>query len=65
MILEPKKIKSVTVSTFFRFIYYELMGPDAIILVGFFFSVVVVLFSFNVESQASFSSVQFRSFAPS
>ena len=57
MILGPKKIKSVTVSTFFPFIYYEVMGPDAIILVVFF--VVVVLFYFNVESQTSFSSVQF------
>ena len=57
VILEPLKIKSVTVSTFFPFIYYEVMGPDAIILVVFF--VVVVLFYFNVESQTSFSSVQF------
>ena len=29
MILEPKKIKSVTVFTFSLFITYEEMGPDA------------------------------------
>ena len=33
VILEPKKIKSVTVSTFSRFICHEMMGPDAMILV--------------------------------
>ena len=33
MILEPKKIKSVTVSTFSPFICHEVMGPDAMILV--------------------------------
>ena len=33
VILEPKKIKSVTVSTFSPFIYHEVMGPDAMILV--------------------------------
>ena len=33
MILEPKKIKSVTVSTFSPFICYEVVGPDAMILV--------------------------------
>ena len=31
--LEPKKIKSVTASTFFPFICHEVMGPDAMILV--------------------------------
>ena len=35
MILEPKEIKSVTVSTFSPSIYHELMGPDAMILVFF------------------------------
>ena len=30
MILELKKIKSVTVSTFFPSICYEMMGPDAL-----------------------------------
>ena len=30
VILELKKIKSVTVSTFFPSICYEMMGPDAL-----------------------------------
>ena len=33
VILEPKKIKFVTVSTFFPFICHEGMGPDAMVLV--------------------------------
>ena len=33
VILEPKKIKSVTVSTVFPSISCEVMGPDAMILV--------------------------------
>ena len=33
VILEPKKIKSVTVSIFFPFICHEVMGLDAMILV--------------------------------
>ena len=33
VILEPKKIKSVTASTFPPSIYHEVMGPDAVILV--------------------------------
>ena len=33
VILEPKKIKSVTVSTVYSFICREVMGPDAMILV--------------------------------
>ena len=33
VILEPKKIKSVTVSTFSPSICHEEMGPDAVILV--------------------------------
>ena len=33
VILEPKKIKSDTVSTVSPSIYYEVMGPDAMILV--------------------------------
>ena len=37
VILEPKKIKSVTASTFFPSICHEVMGPDAMILVFFFF----------------------------
>ena len=33
VILEPKKIKSVTVSTISPSIYHEVMGPDAMIFV--------------------------------
>ena len=33
VILEPKKIKSVTVSTFSLYIYHEVMALDAMILV--------------------------------
>ena len=33
VILEPKKIKSATVSAVFPSIYHEVMGPDAMILV--------------------------------
>ena len=33
VILEPKKIKSVTISIVSPFIYREVMGPDAMILV--------------------------------
>ena len=37
VILEPKKIKSVTVSTLSLSICHEVMGPDALVLVFFFF----------------------------
>ena len=33
VILEPPKIKSITVSTVFPSVYHEVMGPDAMILV--------------------------------
>ena len=33
VILEPKKIKSVTISIVSPSIYFEMMGPDAMILV--------------------------------
>ena len=47
-ILEPKKIKSVTVSIVSPFICHEVMGPDSII------------FSFlNVEFQMSFFTLLF------
>ena len=36
VILEPKKIKSVTVSIVSPFICYEVMGPDAMIFFSFF-----------------------------
>ena len=35
VILEPKKIKSLTVSIVSPCIYHEMMGPDVIILVFF------------------------------
>ena len=38
VILEPKKIKSVTVSTFYPSICHEVMGPDAMILVSWVLS---------------------------
>ena len=38
LILEPKKKKSVTTSTFSFSIYHEVMGPDAMILVILIFS---------------------------
>ena len=38
VILEPKKIKSVTISIFSAFISYEVMGPDGMILVFWMFS---------------------------
>ena len=47
VILEPKKIKSATVSTFSPAIWQEVMGLDAMILV------------LNVEIQASFSLFSF------
>ena len=48
VILEPKKIKSVTASTFSPSICHVVMGPDAMILVVF-----------NVECPASFLSPSF------
>ena len=33
VILEPPKIKSITISTVFPSVYHEAMGPDAMILV--------------------------------
>ena len=39
VVLEPKKRKSVTISTFSPSICHEMMGPDAMILVCFFLNV--------------------------
>ena len=47
--LEPKKIKSVTISTFFPSIFHEVMGLDAMI------------FAFECEFQASFFTLFFHS----
>ena len=49
VILEPKKIKSVTVSIFPPSICHEVMGPDAMICVFL-----------NVEFQASFFTLLFH-----
>ena len=51
VILEPKRIKSVTASTFSPSICHEVMVLDAIIL---------VLFFFNVEFQARFFTLLFH-----
>ena len=48
VILEPKKIKSVTVSTISPSTYHEVIGSDAMILVFL-----------NVEFQASFFTLLF------
>ena len=53
VILEPKKIKSVTASTFSPSICLEIMGPDAMILVFF-----------NVKLQASFVRIPSFCFPP-
>ena len=50
VILEPKKRKSVTVSTFSPSICHEMMGLDAVILVFFF----------NAEFQASVFTLVFH-----
>ena len=52
MILEPPKIKSVTVSTVSSFICHEVMGPDAIfcfVNVEFKASFFILLFHFHQE----------------
>ena len=48
-VLEPRKIKSVTVSTFFPSIYHEMMELDA-----------MILDFFNAEFQASFFTLLFH-----
>ena len=60
VILEPRKVKYVTVSNFFPFICHEVIGPDAMILV--FLNVEFYdrfsLSSFNfIERLFSFSSL--------
>ena len=50
VILEPQKIKPVTVSTVFPSIYHEVMGPDAMIL---------VFWMLNFKPTFSFSSFTF------
>ena len=50
VILEPKKMKSVTTSTFYPSIWHEVMGQDAMILVFLIFSfkLALSLSSFNL-----------------
>ena len=51
VILEPKKIKSATVYTFFPSICHEVMGPDAIILV-------FCMLNFKSASLSSFTLIK-------
>ena len=48
VILEPKKGKSVTASTFSPSVYHEVMGPDAMILV-------VLIFNLKLAFRRSFN----------
>ena len=65
MILEPKKIKSVTIIIVFPSICHEVMGPDALILIFFHFEfqdgVFCFLFSFShfnfIKEYFSYSSL--------
>ena len=47
VMLKPKKMKSVTVSTFSPSIYHEFMGPDAMILVLWMLNFKPVCFFFH------------------
>ena len=58
VILEPPKIKSVTVSIVSPSICYDVMGPDTMILVLFLFC--FVLFFFNADFQPTFSLFLFN-----
>ena len=55
VILEPKKRKAVTTSTFSPSVYHEVMGPDAMLL-GFYYLVLSQLFDFlpSPSSRGSF-----------
>ena len=53
VILEPKKMKSVTVSTFSPSICHEVMGPDAVIFIlyiEFYANFFTLLFHFHQEA---------------
>ena len=56
VIMEPKKMKSVTVSTFPPSIYHEFMGPDAMILVLWMLNFKPVFCFFFFYSPLSLSS---------
>ena len=62
VILEPKKRKSVTTSTFSLSICYAVMGPGAMILVFLLFKPALSLFSFTLIKRlfSSFSPSAFR-----
>ena len=55
VILEPKKLKSVTVSIVYPSICHEVMGPDAIIFVFFEASFFTLLFPFQEALQFLFA----------
>ena len=57
VILEPPKIKSVTVSTVTPSICHEVMGPDAMILVFWMFRPTFSLFSFTFIKRLFSSSL--------
>ena len=59
VILEPKKRKSVTASTFSPSIYHKVMGLDAMILVFFF-----LIFSFKPDFSVSLLSLHLSSLVP-
>ena len=62
VILEPKKIKSVTAFTFYLSICYEVMGLDAIILSQSFFTLLfkpVFSLSFSPSSRSSLAPFTF------
>ena len=59
MILEPPKIKSVTVSIVSPSIYHEVMGPDAIILAFWMLSFFFLFFYFyTLQNCISFAKYQ-------
>ena len=60
VILETKKIKSVTVATFLPYVCHEVMGPDAIILVFWMLSFKpAFLLSSSLSSGASSVALHF------
>ena len=66
VILEPKKRKSVIVSTFSPSIFHEMMGPDAMIFIFWMLSFKLFPLSFTlIKRLFSFSSVSvFRVVSP-
>ena len=62
VILEPKKIKSATVSIFSPSICHEVMGPDAMILVFWMFLSQLFCFPLSVSSRGSLVPLLFLPF---